>query len=61
LRTKFALIRRSSQFAKAVLDALMEITEPHFQDAFRDGNASCFLNRLRVILKEKPSQHEGRS
>jgi hypothetical protein len=61
LRTKFALIRRSSQFAKALPDALMKIAEPHFQDAFRDGNASGFLNRLRVILKEKPSQHEGRS
>ena len=37
----------------------MEVIKGHFQDAFGDGNARGFLNRLCIVLEKKQGEREG--
>jgi hypothetical protein len=39
----------------------VKVIKGHFQDALGDGDARGFLNRLCIVLEEKPSEQERRA
>ena len=39
----------------------MEIIEPHFQYTLGNGNARGFLNRLHIVLEEKPGEQKKKN